>query len=223
MMSAKTKYPRYQDYVIKDGDLIGEFEAMYRDFDDPWHQVAHAARASDKAVGIALLERLRQAFGVGRVVEIGCGLGQYTNRIAEAGFDAVGIDVSAHAIAGARERFPGIQFAAGDIADFDGLAALTPDVVVLSEITWYVLGALPGFLENLRRRLPDAFLLHMLVTYPPGVQSLGADTFTDLEGILRYFDMTYLEWGEACAADGHRRTYFLGTWQEERLVQWSAA
>ena len=26
------KYERYQDYVIRDGRLIGEFEQMYRDF-----------------------------------------------------------------------------------------------------------------------------------------------------------------------------------------------
>ncbi len=30
------KYSKYQDYVIKDGELVGEFEKMYQDFDDPW-------------------------------------------------------------------------------------------------------------------------------------------------------------------------------------------
>ena len=30
-----TKYSRYQDYVIKNGRLVGEFDEMYRDFDDP--------------------------------------------------------------------------------------------------------------------------------------------------------------------------------------------
>ena len=33
-----TKYNKYQDYVIKDGKLIGEFEAMYKDYEDPWEQ-----------------------------------------------------------------------------------------------------------------------------------------------------------------------------------------
>ena len=28
------KYDKYQDYVIKDGKLVGEFEQMYKDFDD---------------------------------------------------------------------------------------------------------------------------------------------------------------------------------------------
>ena len=29
---------RYQDLVIKDGKLIGEFEKMYQLFEDPWNQ-----------------------------------------------------------------------------------------------------------------------------------------------------------------------------------------
>ena len=53
------KYERYQDYVIQDGRLIGEFEQMYQDFDDPWHQTVHEQFASEKAVGINLLSRLK--------------------------------------------------------------------------------------------------------------------------------------------------------------------
>lgn len=30
---------RYQDYVIKDGKFVGEFEKMYQDCDNPWHQL----------------------------------------------------------------------------------------------------------------------------------------------------------------------------------------
>lgn len=32
------KYPRYWDYVIKEERLVGEFDEMYKDFDDTWHQ-----------------------------------------------------------------------------------------------------------------------------------------------------------------------------------------
>ena len=90
----------------------------------------------------------------------------------------------------------------------------------MTEITWYVLDRLPGFVDFLRRELPDAFLLHMLVTYPPGVQKYGADAFTDLDGILDYFAMTILESGEVRLANDHRRTWFLGTWRPERLEAW---
>ena len=42
------KYQRYQDYVIKDGKFVGEFEQMYKDFDDPWEQSALEQHASEK-------------------------------------------------------------------------------------------------------------------------------------------------------------------------------
>ena len=31
------KKNNYQDYVIKDGALVGDFDGLYRDFEDPWH------------------------------------------------------------------------------------------------------------------------------------------------------------------------------------------
>lgn len=215
------KYPRYQDYVIRDGRLVGEFEQMYRDHDDPWRQVAEEGWASEKSIGLALLERLRHSFGVRRVLDIGCGLGQFTERIAARGFEATGIDVSETAVAKARHRNRNAAFAVAGVTDFAELRALEPDVVVMTETTWYVLDELPAFLVFLRRDLPDAFLFHALETYPPGVQQLGTDRFTDLGGIMRFFAMTYLEWGEVCQADGHRRTYFLGTWRAERLAPWT--
>jgi len=29
---------KYQDYVIKDGKFVGDFEGMYQNFEDPWLQ-----------------------------------------------------------------------------------------------------------------------------------------------------------------------------------------
>ena len=29
---------RYQDYVIKDGKFVGDFEGLYQNTDDPWLQ-----------------------------------------------------------------------------------------------------------------------------------------------------------------------------------------
>ena len=34
-----TKYSKYQDYVIKNGKIIGVFEQMYQDCKDPWFQL----------------------------------------------------------------------------------------------------------------------------------------------------------------------------------------
>lgn len=53
-----------------------------------------------------------------RVLDIGCGTGQLTARIAERGAEVAGIDRSAGMIAEARANFPGIRFEQGDAASF---------------------------------------------------------------------------------------------------------
>lgn len=57
---------RYQDYVIKDGKLVGNFEEMYQDFLDPWHQseVSHVKDSARVAV-INWAERLSIEIGGG--------------------------------------------------------------------------------------------------------------------------------------------------------------
>jgi len=59
------KYSKYQDYVIRDGKLVGEFEQMYRDYDDPWEQSARERFASEKAVALNLLAKLKAEGGQG--------------------------------------------------------------------------------------------------------------------------------------------------------------
>lgn len=221
-MTSYPKYPRYQDYFLRDGKFIGEFEEMYRDFEDPWHQTTRERFASEKAVGINLLQRLKFIFGSKNVVELGCGLGHYTDRIARAGFEVTGLDVSETAITKARRSHHRPNFEVANITDFELIAGLKPDIIVMAEITWYVLGHLQAFRDFLRCDLPDTFLLHLLVCYPPGVQQYGTDYFTDLEGIKQSFGMTYLEWGEVHFDGGERRTWFLGTWRSEKQELWSA-
>lgn len=216
------KYQRYQDYVIRDGRLIGEFEQMYRDFDDPWHQAAHDQLASEKAVGISLLSRLKAAHGIRKVVDLGCGLGHYSARMAAIGLDVVGIDVSATAIQKARKLHGRtVEFAVGRFDDFAAIEKHRPDVIAMVEITWYVLEHLRPFVDFFKLRLPNTFLLHLLSTYPPGYQRRGTDWFTSLPEIKSYFDMRYLESGEAHYAGG-AKTWLLGTWDADAEAAWNA-
>ena len=80
MPKSHPKYSRYQDYVIRDGRFVGEFEEMYLDYEDPWHQTQRELWASDKAVALNLIRKV----GAKRVMEVGCGLGRFTKRIAVA-------------------------------------------------------------------------------------------------------------------------------------------
>jgi SAM-dependent methyltransferase len=52
-----------------------------------------------------------------RALDIGCGAGEFTAAIAQAGAAAIGVDVAEAAVARARSRHPGVSF---DLVRFDG-------------------------------------------------------------------------------------------------------
>ena len=53
-----------------------------------------------------------------RILDIGCGTGQLTSKIAESGATVVGLDSSPDMIAQARQNYPGIRFLLADAANF---------------------------------------------------------------------------------------------------------
>lgn len=199
----------YGEYFIKDGKLIGQFEEMYKNCDDPWEQSKRERGRSEKFVGLNLIRKS----GARRVLELGCGLGHYTAEIAAQGVEVLGVDISETAIAKARALHPGLAFKTGGILDEALFREFRPDLLVMAEITWCILPQLDDFLALYKRLMPDTLLLHLLNTYPPGVQQYGREKFTNLKEIKAYFGMKYLEWGECCYADMEgARTYFLGHW-----------
>lgn len=203
------KRERYQDYVIKDGVFVGEFEQMYQDYDDPW-LLCSEILPSDKALALHWLKSLKAK----KVIELGSGLGQFSNHISLAGLDVLGIEVSSTAVKKARKTYPNCEFHVGDIMDFDIYHKFKPDVIIMSEVTWYVLDQLDDFLNYVKRNLKDTKLIHLLVTYPPKVQQYGLDKFTSLPEIMDYFKMDYDEWAEFHQKDTDIiKTCFLASWK----------
>ena len=204
-----TKYKTYQDYVIRDGNLVGEFEEMYRDFDDPWGQTTNESAALDKFIGLALLKK----HGHRRPLEYGCGLGHYTNLLYRELGAGAGLDISETAIAKARRLYPSPTFYVGDILLLEPLAEFKPDVLIFSQITWYVLDKLAKFKALLATSRGGCFL-HLLEVYPEGRQAYGRDYFVDLKGILNYWSevIDIQEWGEVCRREdeGGGRTFLYG-------------
>jgi SAM-dependent methyltransferase len=67
--------------------------------------------------GADLLELLAAQPGE-RILDLGCGTGHLTARIAEAGADVVGLDSSPEMIAEAKRNFPALEFIVGDAREF---------------------------------------------------------------------------------------------------------
>lgn len=191
---------RYQDFIIKDGKLVGDFEGLYNNFEDPWHQSrSDHLHDSRRSLAVNWCSRLREYYEATKVIELGCGLGHLTQVLRQQNFSVIGTDISKAAIEKARCINSNSVFVQCPISDFDTLTLFDADIYLMAEITWYVLDDLDNFIENLkkarRQRNRPIFLIHLLTTYAPGVQKYGADKFTNLEEILRYFNLDYLESG----------------------------
>ena len=190
----------YQDYVISNGKFIGDFEAMYENCEDPWHQSEpDHIFDSRRQIAINFCNRLRSKYSISKVVELGCGFGHLTESLRKSNFDVIGTDVSKTAIDKASKLYPDAKFKQLNFNDFDELFSLQPNILIMAEITWYILEDLDEFLIRLKQYSKESktpvFLIHLLATYEPGVQKYGADKFTNLEEIIRYFNLEYLEYG----------------------------
>ena len=211
-MKKEKKYDTYQEYVIKEGRLIGEFEEMYQDFDDPWlHN-----ELDEYSTSLSICVNLIKKYKLLSVVELGCGLGQLTNKISKVTEKVTGVDISKTAVERASARFPHCNFVVDNFPCFELLRELKPDCIVMSEISWYVLDSLDYFLAFLRKEMPKTLLIHVLQTYDPKVQTYGREKFTNLIEIKNYFGMHYLESGEIQELEesNARKTYFAGTFNK---------
>jgi len=199
-MTQAKQTPRYQDYVIKDGKLVGDFDGLYKNFDDPWHQSREDnAFDSRRVLAVSWCNQLRKKYNCNRIVELGCGFGHLTEQLRQQNFASIGVDISQVAVEKAREINPSSNFVTAGLNEFEKIWQFDPDIFLMAEITWYVLDDLEKFIENLRnhknQRKRPTFLIHLLTTYAPGIQKYGIDKFTNLDEIKRYFNLNYLESG----------------------------
>jgi 2-polyprenyl-3-methyl-5-hydroxy-6-metoxy-1,4-benzoquinol methylase len=190
----------YHKYVISNGKLIGDFEEMYKYCDDPWKQSQHLNQLSTRVeVALIHLKRLREDHSVTKVLEIGCGFGHLSAEISHLGFEITGLDFSPTAIEKAKTFHPNIGFEVAAFDDIDVLHRVKPDVIIMSEITWYVLDKIPNFLRLLENyaetQKKPIYLIHLLATYKKDAQKYGTEYFTDLAGMLNYFNLEIQESG----------------------------
>jgi SAM-dependent methyltransferase len=141
----------YHPFVFRDGRFVGEFEEMYaaadRDGFDPWEQDSADARHDEVAT-------LRPE-DVRALLDLGCGKGTLTARLAAGCERAVAYDVSPTAIRTARARYPWIDFRLLDRQLADELAGQQFELAGALEILSYlpdwrdVLAVLAGHADRL--------------------------------------------------------------------------
>lgn len=119
------------------------------------HDVAHTDFARDAAPGLLAILR-KHGIRKGTVVDLGCGSGVWARELVDAGYDVLGIDISAAMIALARKRVPEATFRAGSFLH----SALPPcdAVTSLGECFNYLFdrGNGPAALRKLFKRIHTA-------------------------------------------------------------------
>jgi trans-aconitate 2-methyltransferase len=99
--------------------------------------------------GQAVLDLLAPKKGE-RILDLGCGSGQLTAAIADAGASVVGLDSSPEMLAEARAHYPAIEFRLGDAADF---AVESPVDAVFSNAVLHWVKNAAGAAECIARAL----------------------------------------------------------------------
>ena len=180
------QHKTYHDYVIKDGKFIGEFDAMYAQFNDPWIQ----SKQPNQYARTAGIIHLRN-FQIKTVLECGCGLGYYANWIhQDTGIVPVSVDISSEAIKKAKNLFPHLHF---EVADITKELSKYKDVecVMFAEIIWYILPHLKDIFDVLKSSFSGKYLLVNQVFYK-GSQRYGTEYFTNLQEFIDYVPLPLL-------------------------------
>ena len=186
----------YHDYVIKDGVFVGKFEEMYKNCEDPWKQKDDVEKSYSKQCSIASIARISPK----NVLEIGCGLGYYTAYMKNCfpDIEFTGMDISKTAIEKAKTMFPHIEFVVENVENLGIVLEEAEkkrrgyDVVILSEIMWYILDKCDAVIETMVSRLQGK---HILInqTFYNGGQKYGREYFTTPDEMIEFIGLECIE------------------------------
>lgn len=181
---------RYQDFVFKDGKLIGRFEEMYQRCENPWNQCAPDYVELSKSRRACLLNI--QKYQIKSVVEFGCGLGVFSDMMRrKTGAKILGVDISATAINKAATRFPHVEFKVDSVSNVGAYSQF--DAILFAEITWYILEDLKRVFDDMLEHCRGKYFIHNLVFYKGDTQKYGREYFTNLQQFIEYCPFQLIE------------------------------
>jgi SAM-dependent methyltransferase len=190
------KNKKYQDLVIRNGELIGDWENLYKDFPDAWEQSSEEQiNSASRLMTRFYCQKLQTEFNSNSTLEVGCGLAWTTEFLHQNGFKSRGTDISQECISLVQKRNSELDVHAAKFNDKKHIIDFNPSIIIMNQITWYVLDEIHEFIE-LIKKLPKAdkptFLIHSLAMYPKGEQTYGLEYFTNHDELKSFFDLNYI-------------------------------
>ena len=186
----------YHDYVIKNGKFIGKFEEMYQNIEDPW--LHGKALAIQYDIAIYLINRYNVCNKSVKILDIGCGKGAFTLRIKNnfPKSKITALDISSTAIVKAKKNNrKGIDFKVSDIQKDYKKIKEKYDLIILSEIMWYILPNLKDILLFLSKNVlkKKGYFLVNQAFYKDGIQKYSNKFVENQEDFIKLTKLKLLE------------------------------
>lgn len=208
----------YHDYFIKDGHHLGRYEDMYQNCADPW-RIEELGPRLDMRAALMLLEGRESQ--INNFLDVGAGLGLFTDFLTQRiwainpGAKGVVTDISATAVERAALRLadPRLRFQALDARTLKAGTWGTEsrfepqsfDLVVLAQVLWGLLEALPDTLAAFFQLLKPGGMM-LISQHFPGInhQTYGADVVATPEDLTEFLTAAHL--GLEATVETNRRT-----------------
>ncbi len=189
------------------------FEAAYTQSDDPWASAApryrYQQRKYEQIMKLLPERRFHDA------LDLGCGLGLLSQRLATRSGMVLGVDVASAALRHARVRAEGISnlaFAQGDVLDLPPELNGRFDLVVVADTLYYLSPLSDAVLATLSARFADLLV-------PGGICVLANHFFfaADRESRLsRRIHQSFASSPEFDVLSDHRKAFFIVTVMAKR-------
>ncbi len=208
---------KYQDFVIKKNKFIGEFDEMYKKISDPWNLLKKNKSNSNINYKIIFhyCDEIKNLYKSKNnkltTLEIGCGYPQISYQLYRNKFNVFGTDISPTIIQKSKKKYPSIKknLFVSDFLNLNLYDSLKPNILILSDISWYVLPQLKKFIYWFKNSNRKLFLIHTLAVYKKNKQKYGNDYFYDLNTIKKFFNLRYLSSGFFENDKNDTHTFFL--------------
>ena len=189
----------YHHYVFREGKLVGDFEAMYRNSAIiPWHQDEQA-----NWIDVRLAKEMIRDIGeeIAQIHDLGCGTGHYLDLIAQdfraPGGSSFGYDISETACQKAAEIFPESKFSVLDLTKQTincymstqaGSERQSTRLFTIRGTLWYVYPHLATVVDNIRNMMTSEDKLLVVQNFPPLTSAfVGKEVMPDHFSLVEHF------------------------------------
>ena len=208
------KKKKYQDLVIKDGKFVGKFEEMYQKFSDPWNLLSKNKLGNNLNYQVIYnyCKQIKSSKKI-TILEIGCGYPQISYELYLNKFKVYGTDISETVIRRSKSKYPKLKknLFVSNFLNFSLYEKINPNIIILSDVTWYVLPKLRQFIRWFKNLKSKTYLIHSLTIYEKNKQKYGKKYFYDLDTIKSFFKLNYLSSGYIENIDSVKHAFFFSS------------